>query len=153
MLSATLTSCSYAYEILAVVQSGRLAFVVDARSGEQPSCLRYIEVKAEGMERARAEPGDDTMRVDSGTFWFESVSYDDDCANRFPLEYGRTLSGAHQYDRGIVKAKPLAREVIYEVSTTTGATGYGGGRFIIRKDGRVENLPPNVSSDLMDKAN
>ena len=119
-----------------------MVFVVDAHSGGRPSCLRQIEVKAEGASRPRAEAGDDATRVSYGTFWFESVSYDDHCADRFPLAYGKTLSGAHQQDRGIVKAKALVREVIYEVSSTTGANEYGSGKFIIRSNGRVENLPP-----------
>jgi hypothetical protein len=38
-------------------------------------------------------------------------------------------------------AKPLQRGVIYQISTTTGATGYGGGRFVIQSDGRVVNMP------------
>jgi hypothetical protein len=30
------------------------------------------------------------------------------------------------------------------VRHTTGATGYGGGRFVIHADGRVENLKPQT---------
>ena len=103
--------------------------------------MREIAVEAEGPTKAQVEKGDDASRVGYGTFWFETVSYDDPCANRFPLPYGARLKGEHQNDSGIVKAKPLLREVVYEVTTTTGATGYGGGRFIIHADGRVENLP------------
>lgn len=73
--------------------------------------------------------------------WLESVSYDDDCANKFPLPYGYRLRGEHQMETEEVAAKPLRRETIYEITATTGATGYGGGRFIIHADGRVENLP------------
>jgi hypothetical protein len=38
-----------------------------------------------------------------------------------------------------VEAKPLHVGVVYEVTTTTGATGYGGGWFRITADRRVEN--------------
>jgi hypothetical protein len=108
--------------------------------------LRLIEVIAEGSSKAGAEAGDDASRLRYGTFWFENVNYDDDCANRFPLIYGEKLSGKHQSGLGIVKAKRLLREVIYQVSTTTGATGYGAGRFIVHKNGRVQNLPRQGSS-------
>jgi hypothetical protein len=138
---AALSSCSYQYELLALARDGRLAFIVDPTSDHRPSCLRDVEVIAEGHAKATPTTGDDTSRVGYGTFWFESVSYDDACANHFPLAYGRNLSGEHQQDRGIVRAKPLQHEVVYDVMTTTGATGYGAGRFVIHRDGRIENLP------------
>lgn len=136
-----LSGCSYEYGILAVAGGGQLTFLVDPKSYKEPSCLRQIEVIADNDARAKPEPGDDTSRVGYGTFWFESVSYDDDCANRFPLSYGATLKGQRQADTEHVKPKPLLREVVYEIATTTGATGYGGGRFLIRANGQVENLP------------
>jgi hypothetical protein len=89
--------------------------------------------------KTQPEAGDDASRVGYGTYWFESVDYDDACANRFPLIYGASLNGRHQQD-GIVKATALRREVVYDVSTTTGATGYGSGRFTIHADGHIENL-------------
>lgn len=140
LISATLSSCSYAYDVAAVVRDGLLVFIVDHTSHQRPPCLRQVEVTAERPTKAQAETGDDASRISYGTFWFESVSYNDDCANRFPLPYGVTLKGEHQQDRGSVKAKPLSREVVYEVNTTTDATGYGSGRFIIHDDGRIENL-------------
>lgn len=140
LFSVALTGCSYSYDIIAVVRDGQLVFDIDPKSEREPSCLRQVEVLA--REQAKAEPGtgDDINRVGYGTFWFESVDYQDDCSNRFPLPYGATLKGQLQADLGRVAPKPLLREVVYEVSTTTGATGYGGGCFIIRTDGRVENL-------------
>ena len=140
LLFATLGSCSYAYDLLAVVRGGRLAFIVNPTSKDRPSCLRYIEVVAEGSARAASGSGDDKQRVGYGTFWFDSVSYDDACENRFPIFYGVPLSGAHQPGAGIVKGKRLLRNTVYDVSTTTGATGYGSGRFIIRDNGHIENL-------------
>jgi hypothetical protein len=72
--------------------------------------------------------------------WLEIVSHEDDCANEFPLPYGVPLKGTHQQNSNRVAAKPLHRGAVYEISTTSGATGYGGGKFIIGSDGRVQNL-------------
>lgn len=141
IVCGALSSCSYDYDLKAVVQNGHLAFIVASTSPHDPSCVRQVEVLSEDREKAEAAPGDDATRIGYGTFWFESVTYDDDCANRFPLEYGSKLKGKPLGERGIVAAKPLLREVVYQVATTTGATGYGGGRFVIHVDGRVENLP------------
>jgi hypothetical protein len=153
LLAATLSSCSYAYRLLAISQGGRLAFVVSPDSDERPSCLRYVEVIADDGAKAKTEPepGDDTSRVGYGTYWFESMDYDDACANRFPVLYGAPLKGQHQQYKS-VKAKPLRREIVYDVTTTTGATGYGDGRFVIHADGRVENLPEQASGNLVENA-
>lgn len=145
VIAAILSSCSYGYDLLAVAQGGRVAFVVKPSSDHHPSCVREIEVIAEGDVKAQPEHGDDASSVGYGTFWFEDVDYDDACANRFPLPYGIPLKGRHQEKFGNVKAKPLRQEVIYDVSTTTGATGYGQGRFVIHSNGHIENLPPPVS--------
>jgi hypothetical protein len=144
-IATTLSSCSYGYDLLAVAQGGRLAFVVKRSSDHHPSCVREIEVNAEGDVKAQPGHGDDVSRVGYGTFWFESVDYSDACANRFPLFYGAPLKGRHQQTLGSVNAKPLRPEVIYDVSSTTGATGYGQGRFVIHANGHIENLPPPVS--------
>lgn len=142
LLVVTLGSCSYAYEVLAIAQNGRLAFIVSPQSDRHPSCLRLIEVVAEDRAKAKAhaEPGDDASRIGYGTYWFESVDYNDACANHFPITYGASLKGQHQQD-GIVKAKELRREVVYILDTTTGATGYGSGRFMIHSNGQIQNLP------------
>lgn len=142
LASVSLSGCSYAYDIIAVVQNGRLTFIVDPESKyRQPSCLRQIEVTAQSGPHPAPAAGDDALRVGYGTYWSASVGYDDACANRFPIPYGSPLEGKIRADQGKVAPKPLLREVEYEVSTTTGATGYGGGRFIIHANGRVENLP------------
>ena len=130
----SLNGCSYVYDVLAAVQDGRLTFIADE------GCVRQIEVRAEGDEVAQASAGDDQTRVSHGTFWFESIEHKDRCENRFPITYGMDLIGAQQEGLGHVAAKPLLREVIYLVNTTTGSTGYGGGRFIIHADGTIENL-------------
>jgi hypothetical protein len=153
LLIATLTSCSYDYRLLAISQDGRLAFVVSPDSDHHPSCFRDVEVIADDGAKAKTapEPGDDTSRVGYGTFWFQSVDYEDDCANRFPILYGASLKGQRQ-QYGSVKAKPLRQEVVYTVSTTSGATGYGGGRFVIHANGQIENLPEQASDKLVENA-
>lgn len=140
MACVLLSSCSYAYDILAVVQHGRLMFIIDPKSRNRPSCLREVEITARSDNRATAAAGDDESRVGYGTFWFEGVDYADDCENTFPLPYGSSLTGKALLDRGKVTPKPLLREVEYDVRTTTGATGYGIGQFIVHRNGRVENL-------------
>lgn len=110
----------------------------------QPSCLRQIEVEAHSGPNSTSR-GDDASRAAQGTYWFESIVHDDDCTNTFPLAYGAGLKGNPNPDWEKIGPKPLLREVVYDISTTTGATGYGGGRFIIHPDGRVENLPYKVS--------
>lgn len=40
-----------------------------------------------------------------------------------------------------IAAKKLEEGVTYTISTTTGATGYGCGRFRLHVGGRVENMP------------
>ena len=124
LLPLTLSGCSYTYDVSAIVRGGQVVFIVDSKSSQQPTCVRRIEITQ----------GGDTM-------WLESVDYDDSCANEFPLAYGEALSGRHQQDIEQIAAKPLRRGVVYEISTTTGATGYGGGRFTIMANGRVRNLP------------
>jgi hypothetical protein len=132
-----LSSCSYSYDVHAKVSGGRLVF--DANPQWGADCVRRVEVTSE--ERA------------VGTVWEQSISYDDACANKFPIVYGARLPGHPQiYDNGgvpeamigtpapSVTAKKLTVGVIYTVSTTTGATGYGCGRFRIGSDRQVENL-------------
>src|SRR3954452_11652815 len=131
LLATSLSGCSYGYEVLAIALNGGLAFVVSPKSDSHPSCVRSIGVMV-ADRRANS-------RVDYDTYWFESVAYNDACANRYPLTYGASLKGQHQQD-GIVKAKALRREVVYDILTTTGTGGYGGGRFIIHANGHIENL-------------
>lgn len=125
-VATALSGCSYTYDVVASAQGGRVVFAVDPASRHHPSCLRRIAVVAKDAR----DP-----------VWLESVSHDDDCENRFPLQYGAELKGQHQQNEEMVPAKPLRRGIIYDVSITTGATGYGGGRFIVRTDGQIKNLP------------
>ena len=131
------SGCSYSYDVSAKVSNGRLVF--DANPQWGGDCVRRVEVSSE-------EGG-------AGTVWEQSISFDDGCKNKFPIAYGKPLRGHPQvYDSGgvpdamvgtsapSVAAKKLRAGVIYTVSTGTGATGYGCGRFRIGSDGRVENL-------------
>jgi hypothetical protein len=139
-----LGGCSYAYGILATLVEGRLTFIVDPSSRPKPqSCLTRITVAAQDPQnRAEAAPGDNAQMVNAGVMWWNSVGYD--CETRFPIAYGIPLSGdartPEQAEREVA-AKQLIPGVVYEVSATVGATGYGGGRFRLTADGRVENLP------------
>lgn len=132
-----LSGCSYSYDVQAGVSDGRLTF--DANPQWGADCIRRVEVRLE-------EDGEETV-------WEQSISHDDDCENRFPINYGEPLRGRpHIYDSGgvpdamngtpapSVAAEKLRVGVIYKVSTTTGATGYGCGRFRIELNGQVQNL-------------
>ena len=136
-----LSGCSYTYDVQARVVDGRLMF--DANPQWGADCVRRVEVTPESDEGLAGK----------GVIWEQSISYDDACENRFPIAYGKPLSGRpHVYDSGgvpdamvgtpasSVAAKKLRTGVIYTVSTTTGATGYGCGRFRIGSNREVQNL-------------
>ena len=152
LVAVALGSCSYSYELLAVVMGGRLAFVVDSSSSKEPECMNGITVSTDNGETAtaKAAPGDNEKLVANGVFWWTSL--EPKCENPFPVFYGQKLKGRRLiYDedsivaqsRGeassLVEAKPLHVGVVYEVSTTSGATGYGAGWFRVTPDRRVEN--------------
>jgi len=133
----TLSGCSYPYDVQAKVSDRRLVF--DANPQWGADCVRRVEV--------RSEEGN------GETVWEQSISHADGCENKFPIAYGVPLRGHPLvYDSGgvpdamvgthapAVAAKKLRAGVIYTVSTTTGATGYGCGRFRIGPDGRVESF-------------
>jgi hypothetical protein len=121
LFTMALGGCSYTYRVVATVRDGRIVFEGDPKSSP-PSCVRTIEVSAVG---------------ERDLVWRESVDYDDACANKFPIAYGVSFKGRRQPEWPTIRAKPLRRGITYEVFTTSGATGYGGGRFSIRYDGRV----------------
>lgn len=120
-----LSGCSYVYDVIATLENGQITFSIDPRSRSKPSCLSRIEVTAED---------------DRGSAWLASVSYDDHCANKFPIKYGSRFEGQPQPEWPTIRAKPIRPGIIYEVTTTTGATGYGWGRFIIKTNGQLVNL-------------
>ena len=142
LLPQVLGSCSYTYDLKAMVIGGRLAFVVDPKSPRDASCLNEISVIASGEEKAKAAPGDDVSRVGYGTFWYERLGYDR--ADGFPILYGQRFKGKRAplgQVIEVVAAKPLRVGIVYEVTTTTGAGGYGGGAFKILPDRTVLNVP------------
>ena len=139
--ATTLGGCSYVYDLLAVARDGELTFIVSNESPSDPSCFRQIEVVSVDRIPVKPAPGDDSTRTGYGTVWRDEVKYEDDCDNKFPAVYGRGLKGNQRPDHGLVQPKPLAQNIVYEINTVSGATGYGSGRFLIRDDGRVQNLP------------
>ena len=70
-MAVALGSCSYSYELLAVVMGGRLAFVVDSSSSKEPECMNGITVSTDKGETAtaKAAPDDDEKLVANGVFW------------------------------------------------------------------------------------
>jgi hypothetical protein len=130
-----LGGCSYIYDIAAVMIDGRLAFVVDQESGRKPSCVSTVSVVLD-VRAVKHPDGVDPF------LWKEGQL--SDCANTFPIFYGQRIKGEapspdHVLDT--LPAKPLKIGVIYEVHILSEGSGYGGGRFRLTADGRVENLP------------
>lgn len=156
-----LGSCSYSYDLLAVVIGGRLAFIVDRSSSNKPDCISGITVSTDKGETAtaRAAPGDDEQLVANGVYWWKSM-VQRECQNPFPIFYGQPLKGNRLvYGEGIpgavpgeasslVEAKPLHVGVVYEVTTTSSGSGYGGGYFRITPDRRVENWPDDPTPGI-----
>ncbi len=153
-----LGSCSYSYDVLAVVIGGKLAFIVDPSSGREPECIDAIHVSTDKGETAtaKAAAGDEEQLVANGVFWWKSMQH---CENPFPVFYGQTLKGERLiYGKGppgdgkassVVEAKPLHVGVVYEVFTSSGS-GYGGGWFRITHDRRVENWPDDPTPAVRD---
>lgn len=142
-LPLALGSCSYGYELLAVVIQGRLAFIVDPHSSYKPDCLGSIHVSVDkGGPIARPTEGDDRgLVLNGGVYWWKSSEVTS-CENRFPIFYGQQIKGPpFIYDDGpsSVEAKPLRVGVVYEVNSS-GDGAYGYGWFRIAKGGRIENL-------------
>jgi hypothetical protein len=120
-----LGGCSYEYDLLAIVRDGQIVFIVDPKSPSVPSCLRRIEVSAKGGR---------------SSVWRDSVDYTDAFANKFPIPFGANFNGRHQPEWPTIDAKPLQQGVVYEVTATTGATGYGIGHFSIDESGHIVNM-------------
>ena len=70
-----LTGCSYAYDLRAIIIHGRLAFIVDPASEQQPDCIRSIHVQTD-QGKTRANLGDDPGLVANGVFWYEDYAVD-----------------------------------------------------------------------------
>jgi hypothetical protein len=89
-------------------------------------------------------PGDDRGLVESGVYWSKHTDVSA-CPNRFPILYGQPLEGKPFLPPG-VQAKPLKVGIVYSVETSGSGSGYGSGRFRIRPDHTVENLPRHDAS-------
>jgi hypothetical protein len=147
-----LTGCSYTYELRAVVIDGHIAFIVDPNSDRQPDCIRSIYVETDEGVTAKPAMGDDAGLVEHGAFWWKDTAVTE-CPNPFPIRYGQHLEGRpFAYQNRVtagVEAKPLVIGVIYDVTTTSSGSGYGGCRFRIRADRTIENLPPDIAPGVL----
>ena len=132
-----LGGCSYTFRVEAVMVDGRLAFVPDTASRGRAKCVSHVMVMDAAAPTADSHAeGSQTAHV-----WRDHGGYA--CTDRFPLFYGEALNGeddAGTSASGEVAAQPLREGVIYVVMIASGAMGYGGGRFRLLPDGRVENL-------------
>ena len=130
------SGCSYAFDVQAGLIDGRLAFTPTPQL-RKPACVSRVMIRDESAPTANSfETWMQTAHV-----WVDQGGYE--CIDRFPLFYGEALKGEIPTGtRGPteVPAKPLRVGTIYEVMIISGATGYGGGRFRLLPDGRVENL-------------
>lgn len=149
VLCFPLSGCSYSYDLKAVAIGGKLAFIVDPNSSGSAECFNQIDVIANDRVKVTPTAGDDVDRVRYGTVWHERL--DNQCVDNFPVFYGQRLKGKRAPLSGhieVVAAKPLRIGVVYEVTTTSGATGYGVGAFIIQPDRTILNVtPPKLTDD------
>lgn len=127
-----LSGCSYSYGVETKMSDGQLVFSADPQWGAD--CVRHVFVGAVTEEGIQ----------DAGVMWDQSVAYEDGCENTFPITYGDPLQGRpHAYagrPARLIAPKPPRIGVLYEVHTTTGATGYGCGRFQMNPNGQVQNF-------------
>ena len=150
LLLPALSSCSYAYDLMAVMIDGRLAFVVDTSSDYQPDCLSSINVQADDDgPPASPAPGDDRRLVENGNVYWWDYRDVRSCENGFPIFYGRPLTGPRAENIGYVSAKPLKRGVVYRVDTS-GEGAYGFGWFQILANGDVKNYRSDPTPPLRD---
>jgi hypothetical protein len=144
IIALPLGSCSYKYDISAVVIGGKVAFVVDPNSASSANCIRSIRVVTDQNVRAAAVAGDDYQLVANGAFWWKDTA-PSECLNPFPIVYGAQIRGTPLVANGKaesgVEAKELQIGVTYSVVTTGSGSGVGSGRFRIRSNRTVENLP------------
>ncbi|WP_156356286.1 hypothetical protein [Sphingomonas sp. Leaf22] len=104
-------------------------------------------VSAETGPAAIPNQEDDLQLVENGVVWSKNTDVGE-CWNQFPILYGQTLTGKPFLPPGVA-AKPLRVGMTYTVETTGSGSGYGSGRFRVRRDRTVENLPPVDSADAL----
>lgn len=133
ILFVACASCSYDYPVKAAFIGGRLAFVSERGSPQEPPwCLEDFAVGSDQGEIAWA--------IEDAPYGGEGK-----CAAGFPLIYGRAPPGAKQ----AVAARPLRLRELYVI------TGFGGdpyrGAFVLFRDGRrlsVVNIDPDMPAAL-----
>jgi hypothetical protein len=162
VVALALSSCSYGYELRAVVINGRLAFVVDPSSSRKPDCVRGVTVSLDDQGPiAEPEKGDDVGLVRNGGAYWWDIRDVGSCFNDFPVFYGAPLMG-NPFDygdghSGYVKAKKLRVGVIYAVNAQSSGSGYGTGWFRITPRLTVESWPqdptPAASASLVEDIN
>lgn len=124
-LALALGGCSYLYNIEAIVRDGKVVFVVEGATPQSPVCVRSFGVRREQPRQ---------------TVWGENIAYEDPCENKFPVTYGIPFKGRPLIEGRSMPASPLQVGVTYSVHATTGANGYGSGRFVLLADGSVRNV-------------
>lgn len=143
-LATSLGSCSSVYDITAKIVDGQVAFFADTDFFGNPDCIRSIAVEAVDGPPATASSGDDEASVQRGVYWQKTFA-SPSCENPFPVRYGAELTGPpFIYADGKAKSvepKPLLRGVTYNVSAESSGSAYGGGRFRIEDNGKIQNLP------------
>lgn len=140
-LLAPLAGCSYYYEVSALLFDGPFAFAADPwRNPLARDCVGQFSVERDDGQPITADEADDETRTGYGTVWFQIIRHEDACANVFPIRYAEAFAGRFDARWRPARAKPLELGVNYTLLTTTGATGHGGGRFVIGADGSIKNL-------------
>ena len=152
LAALALGSCSYTYDLLAVVIGGRLAFIVDPSSDRKPNCIRSIDVSVDkGGPHAKPAKGDEELSVTNGGVYWQKTFNVGSYPNPFPVFYGAPLKGVPSRDVGSVEAKPLHVGVLYEVTAESSGSGYGGGWFRITEERRVENFPDDPTPAVLNE--
>lgn len=148
-----LGSCSYVYDLKAVMIDGRVAFVVAPGSDRQPDCIRSIQVRADdGEPNAKPAEGDDAALVVNGGVYLSDSRDVGSCDNPFPIFYGVELKGKRFEGVGYVAPKPLLIDAVYEVDAQGRGSGYGTSWFKIRADGQIENYSSDPTTPSRDSA-
>ena len=153
LMSVALGSCSYIYDLQAVMIDGRVAFVVDPDSRQDADCIRDVYVKVDyGGPTAKPAEGDDVGLVTNGGIYWWDFRDVRSCDNKFPIFYGNELKGKPSDNLGYVSPKPLVVDVVYQVGTGGSGSGSGTAWFKIRPDGQIENYrsdptPPTRDAD------
>ena len=141
-LILALSGCSSIYEVRAVIVDGKVAFVpAQTDIWGEPDCIYNIYVSAEEGPPETPQAGDSVGMVENGVYWHEGFAVTS-CENPFPIVYGDPLKGPpfREGDGDRVKAKPLRVSVVYEVTTASQGSAYGGGKFMITNQRKIVNL-------------